>query len=59
MQGGPRAADFPEAWYVEPNRLDRLDDILPDSPAKQEAHDRGEPFVEAPIVGQDNNSNDN
>lgn len=56
MQGGPRAADFPETWYVEPNRLDRLDDILPDSQAKQEAHNRGEPFAPSPIVGQDNNT---
>lgn len=56
MEGGTPAADFPEEWYVEPNRLDRLDDIIPDSRAKQEAHDRGEPFAPSPVVGQDNSS---
>ncbi len=56
MEGGTRAADFPEAWYVEPNRLDRLDDIIPDSRAKQQAHDRGEAFAPSPTIGQGNNN---
>ena len=56
MKDGTRAADFPQQWYVEPNRLDRADDFLPDSRAKQEAHERGEPYFPFPVVGQGNNS---
>ncbi|MFB0613614.1 sulfatase family protein [Aurantiacibacter poecillastricola] len=56
MEGGTRAADFPDRWYVEPNRLDRLDDIFPDSPAKQEAKDRGEPYRSFPVLGEGSNS---
>ena len=36
-RNGTGAAPFPDQWLVEPNRLDRLDDVLPDSPAKQRA----------------------
>jgi arylsulfatase A-like enzyme len=56
MEGGTRAADFPDRWYVEPNRLDRLDDILPDSAAKQEAHERGEALNAFPVLGTGTNS---
>lgn len=56
MEGGTRAADFPADWYVEPNRLDRLDDIFPDSPAKAAAHSRGEALSEFPVLGTGNNS---
>ena len=41
---GTQAAPFPEEWLVAPDRPDRLDDILPDSPAKQEAHAAGRPY---------------
>ncbi|MEL1249291.1 sulfatase family protein [Aurantiacibacter gilvus] len=56
MEGGTRAADFPDSWYVEPNRLDRLDDIFPDSPEKQEAHEQGEAYREFPVLGTGSNS---
>jgi hypothetical protein len=32
--------------------VDRLDDILPDSVAKQQAHAAGKPFVTMPTVDQ-------
>lgn len=53
---GTGAAPFPDSWLVEPNRQDRLDDIVNDSPAKKAAHDQGRVFVPAPIVGQGTNS---
>ncbi|MBM0104907.1 sulfatase [Steroidobacter sp. S1-65] len=53
---GTGAAPYPEAWLVEPNRLDRLDDILPDSRAKQSAHDQGKPFMPLPVVGRGTNA---
>lgn len=34
---GPKAADFPEDWYVEPNLPSKLNGLFPDSPAKAEA----------------------
>jgi len=49
---GTGASPFPQEWLVEPNRVDRLDDILPDSPAKQAAHQAGKPFVNMPTVDQ-------
>jgi arylsulfatase A-like enzyme len=52
---GTGAAPFPQEWLVEPNRLDRLDDILPDSRAKQAAHARGEAYRPTPVVGRDGN----
>jgi len=30
---GPRGADFPPAWYVEPNRPDRMRGLYPERPA--------------------------
>lgn len=51
MQGGTGAADFPAQWSVEPNRLDRLDDLIPDSRAKQNAKERGEAFFPYPVLG--------
>ncbi|MCP5145764.1 MAG: sulfatase [Gammaproteobacteria bacterium] len=56
MKGGTQATSFPEEWSVEPNRLDRGDDFMPDVPAKKAAHERGEPFVPFPVVGSDRNS---
>ncbi|MEN7535608.1 sulfatase family protein [Aurantiacibacter flavus] len=56
MEGGTRAADFPNSWYVEPNRIDRLDDIFPDSPAKLEAHTRGKALAEFPVLGTGSNT---
>ncbi len=50
---GPGAAPFPEEWLVEPNRADRLDDILPDSPAKQKAKAEGRPFMPVARLGQE------
>lgn len=55
-RNGTGAAPFPEQWLVEPNREDRLDPIVNDSPAKKAAHDRGEKFIPAPVVGQGTNS---
>ena len=52
---GTGAASFPQEWLVEPNRLDRLDDILPDSQAKQGAHARGEAYRPTPVVGREGN----
>jgi arylsulfatase A-like enzyme len=55
---GTGAAPYPDAWRVEPNRLDRLDDILPDSRAKQSAHDQGKPLMPLPVVGRGTNAVD-
>lgn len=52
---GTGAAPFPQDWLVEPNRLDRLDDILPDSSAKAAAHARGNALRPMPVVGRDGN----
>lgn len=52
-RAGTGAAPFPDKWLVEPNRLDRLDDVLPDSQAKQAAHARGQPYRASPVVGRD------
>lgn len=49
---GTGAAPFPAEWLVEPNRADRLDDLRPDSPAKDAAHAAGKALVEAPVLGQ-------
>ncbi|MDE1916577.1 MAG: sulfatase [Sphingomonadales bacterium] len=49
---GTGAAPFPKEWLVEPNRRDRIDEILPDSLAKQAAHEAGEPFMDMPTVDQ-------
>lgn len=51
-RAGTGAAPFPAEWLVEPNRVDRIDDILPDSPAKQAAHLAGKPFRNMPTVDQ-------
>jgi hypothetical protein len=51
-RNGTGPAPFPEEWLVEPNRVDRMDDILPDSAAKQAAHEAGKPFMNAPTVDQ-------
>lgn len=50
---GPGAAPFPDEWLVEPNRADRLDDILPDSPAKQKAKAEGRPYMPVARLGQE------
>ncbi len=52
MRGGTGAAAFDESWYVEPNRLDRLDDLIPDSRAKQDARDSGTAFFPYPVLGR-------
>lgn len=52
---GTGAAPFPQQWLVDPNRLDRLDDILPDSPAKQAAHARGQAYRPTPVLGREGN----
>ncbi|WP_339545861.1 sulfatase family protein [Pseudomonas sp. RA_35y_Pfl2_P32] len=38
---GPGAAPFPDQWLVEPNRLDRFNDQLADTPAKLKAEQEG------------------
>jgi arylsulfatase A-like enzyme len=45
---GTGAAAFPEAWRVEPNRADRFDDIIPDSPMKEKARQAGRPLLPSP-----------
>jgi hypothetical protein len=52
MKGGTGAAPFPEEWLVEPNRTDRLDDIMPDTMAKGAAKAAGKPFVNSPTVAE-------
>lgn len=52
-RNGTGAAPFPEKWLVEPNRNDRFDDIVPDSLAKQQAHDAGRPLVPSPPLRED------
>jgi arylsulfatase A-like enzyme len=51
---GTKAAEFPDKWLVQPNRLDRIDDALPDSAAKQQAHAKGQPLLPFPVLGSDN-----
>lgn len=43
-RAGTGAAPFPDQWLVGPDMPDRFDDILPDSPAKQKAHEAGRPL---------------
>ena len=50
---GPGAAQFPDEWLVEPNRTDRLDDILPDGPAKQKAREEGRPLMPVARLGEE------
>lgn len=50
---GTGPAPFPAKWLVEPNRPDRLDDIIPDSPPKQKAHAAGKPFLSSPPLRED------
>ncbi|MEE2740252.1 MAG: sulfatase/phosphatase domain-containing protein, partial [Pseudomonadota bacterium] len=50
-RAGTGAAPFPDSWLVEPNRVDRKDNVLPDSVAKQRAHDEGKAFVRFPVLG--------
>jgi len=54
-RAGTGAAPFPDAWLVEPNRADRLDDLRPDSRAKNEAHAAGKALINAPVLGQGTN----
>lgn len=52
-RAGTGSAPYPDKWLVEPNRLDRLDDVLPDSRAKEAAHARGAPLFPYPVLGLD------
>ena len=47
-RSGSGAAPFPDAWLVEPNREDRLDDLFPDSEAKLQAEREGRPYFPLP-----------
>ena len=47
-RSGSGAAPFPDAWLVEPNRPDRINDLLPDSEAKLQAEREGRPFLPQP-----------
>ncbi len=38
---GPRAADFPPEWYVQPNLPTKMNDLFADSPAKAKADAAG------------------
>jgi hypothetical protein len=44
---GPAAAPFPDQWLVEPNRLDRFNDLLEDTPAKLKAEQEGRIYFPA------------
>jgi arylsulfatase A-like enzyme len=44
-KNGPVAAPFPDAWKVEPNRPDRLNGLLPDTPEKKKYLDAGKPYL--------------
>ena len=46
-QGGTRAADFPAAWYSAPNLPTRMNDLFPDSPAKDAATAAGRTYFPA------------
>lgn len=50
--GQPQAGTCcPDAWRVEPNRLDRIDDIIPDNPMKDKAHRENRAFLPYPVMG--------
>jgi hypothetical protein len=53
--GGTDAAPFPQQWFVEPNRADRANDIVPDGGFKQKLHAQGKAFLDMPILGQGRN----
>ena len=46
-QGGTRAADFPAGWYSAPNLPTRMNDLFPDSPAKDAATAAGRTYFPA------------
>ena len=50
---GTGAAPFPDKWLVQPNRLDRIDDVLPDSVAKEKAHANGTALYPFPVLGNE------
>ncbi|MXP27099.1 sulfatase-like hydrolase/transferase [Altererythrobacter indicus] len=43
-KGGPRAADFPDRWYVEPDLPTKFNGYFPDSEAKLKADEEGKPY---------------
>ncbi|WP_230461199.1 sulfatase family protein [Sphingobium sp. CAP-1] len=53
--GGTDAAPFPRQWFVEPNRPDRIDDVVADGAFKQRLHDQGKPFVSMESLGTGRN----
>ncbi|RKF17582.1 DUF4976 domain-containing protein [Altericroceibacterium spongiae] len=46
-KGGPRAADFPDKWYVEPNLPTKFNGFYPDSEAKLKADREGKTYIPA------------
>ncbi|MXO64944.1 sulfatase [Altericroceibacterium endophyticum] len=44
---GPRAADFPDRWYVEPNLPTKFNGYFPDTEAKLKADEEGKTYVPA------------
>jgi arylsulfatase A-like enzyme len=52
-RGGTDAARFPDKWFVEADRSDRFDDIVPDSPEKQKAHAKGRPLIPSRPLRED------
>ena len=44
-KSGPKAALFPEAWQVEPNRPDRFLGVVPDTAEKKAFLDAGKPYL--------------
>ena len=49
---GTGAAPFPQEWLVAPNRFDRFEDILPDSPAKEKAREAGKALIPSPPLAE-------
>ena len=49
---GTGAAPFPDKWRVEPNRFDRFEDIVPDSPAKEKAREAGKALLPTPPLAE-------
>lgn len=44
------AAEFPASWHIEPDPIDRFDDVAPDAPQKWEAQKEGRPLTFTPLL---------
>ncbi|MEY4761188.1 MAG: hypothetical protein RLZZ200_1044 [Pseudomonadota bacterium] len=52
-RGGTGAAPFPDSWLIAPDPVDRFDDIMPDSAAKQAAQASGTSLLPAPPLAEE------